>query len=68
MSTSFFVAADWLAEHIDDPQIQILDARMAPAGQEALRDMAAEYRGGHIPGAVFLISKRCLTTPARCRI
>ncbi|MDQ8600321.1 hypothetical protein, partial [Klebsiella aerogenes] len=27
MSTSFFVAADWLAEHIDDPQIQILAAR-----------------------------------------
>ena len=53
MSTSFFVAADWLAEHIDDPQIQILDARMAPAGQEARRDMAAEYRDGHIPGAVF---------------
>ncbi|HBY1353976.1 TPA: sulfurtransferase, partial [Klebsiella pneumoniae] len=22
MSTSFFVAADWLAEHIDDPEIQ----------------------------------------------
>ena len=42
MSTSFFVAADWLAEHIDDPEIQIIDARMAPAGQEALRDMAAE--------------------------
>ena len=37
MSTSFFVAADWLAEHIDDPEIQIIDARMAPAGQEALR-------------------------------
>ncbi|MGX8843179.1 hypothetical protein ACWWKA_38840, partial [Klebsiella quasipneumoniae] len=27
MSTSFFVAADWLAEHIDDPEIQIIDAR-----------------------------------------
>ncbi|MFH7094539.1 hypothetical protein ACHWI2_18380, partial [Klebsiella pneumoniae] len=25
MSTSFFVAADWLAEHIDDPEIQIID-------------------------------------------
>ncbi|WP_420371688.1 hypothetical protein, partial [Klebsiella pneumoniae] len=24
MSTSFFVAADWLAEHIDDPEIQII--------------------------------------------
>jgi len=52
MSTSFFVAADWLAEHIDDPQIQILDARMAPPGQEH-RDVAAEYRAGHLPGALF---------------
>ncbi|WP_297201193.1 3-mercaptopyruvate sulfurtransferase [uncultured Pluralibacter sp.] len=52
MSTSFFVAADWLAEHINDPQIQILDARMAPPGQND-RDIAAEYRAGHLPGAVF---------------
>ncbi|SUG87368.1 3-mercaptopyruvate sulfurtransferase [Salmonella enterica subsp. enterica] len=50
MTTAFFVAADWLAEHIDDPEIQILDARMAPPGQEH-RDMAGEYRAGHIPGA-----------------
>lgn len=53
MSTSYFVAADWLAEHLDDPQIQIIDARMAPAGQEHLRDMTAEYLSGHLPGAVF---------------
>ena len=52
MSTSFFVAADWLAEHIDDPEIQILDARMAPPGQEH-RDVATEYRAGHLPGALF---------------
>ncbi|MDM2736817.1 3-mercaptopyruvate sulfurtransferase [Citrobacter sp. Ct235] len=52
MTTAFFVAADWLAEHIDDPQIQIIDARMAPPGQED-RDVAQEYRAGHIPGAVF---------------
>ncbi|HDT4623129.1 TPA: 3-mercaptopyruvate sulfurtransferase [Klebsiella oxytoca] len=52
MSTSFFVAADWLAEHIDDPEIQIIDARMAPPGQEE-RDLNAEYQVGHIPGAVF---------------
>ncbi|WP_330983041.1 MULTISPECIES: 3-mercaptopyruvate sulfurtransferase [Enterobacterales] len=53
MSTSYFVAADWLIEHRNDPQIQVIDARMAPAGQENLRDMAAEYRAGHLPGAVF---------------
>lgn len=52
MSTSFFIAADWLAEHIDDPEIQIIDARMAPPGQED-RDVNAEYLAGHIPGAVF---------------
>ena len=52
MSTSFFVAADWLAEHIDDPEIQIIDARMAPPGQEE-SDLNAEYQAGHIPGAVF---------------
>jgi len=53
VSTSFFVASDWLAEHINDDDIQILDARMAPAGQEALRDMPAEYRAGHLPGAAY---------------
>lgn len=52
MSTSYFVAADWLAEHIDDPEVQILDARMAPPGQDD-RDIPAEYRAGHVPGAVF---------------
>lgn len=52
MSTSFFVAADWLIEHSDDPEIQLIDARMAPPGQEH-RDIKAEYRAGHLPGAVF---------------
>ena len=52
MSTSFFVAGDWLAEHLSDPEIQILDARMAPVGQED-RDMAGEYRAQHRPGALF---------------
>lgn len=52
MSTPFFVAADWLAEHINDPEIQILDARMAPAGQEHL-DISIDYRAGHIPGALW---------------
>lgn len=52
MSTSYFVAADWLIEHGDDPEVQIIDARMAPPGQEH-RDVPAEYRAGHLPGAVF---------------
>jgi len=52
MSTSFFVAGDWLAEHLSDPEIQILDARMAPPGQEQ-RDVSGEYRADHLPGALF---------------
>lgn len=52
MTIPFFITADWLAEHIDDPEIQIIDARMAPPNQEH-RDVAAEYRDGHLPGAIF---------------
>ena len=52
MSTTWCVGADWLAEHIDDPEIQIIDARMASPGQED-RNVAQEYLNGHIPGAVF---------------
>lgn len=52
MSTSYFVAGDWLAEHIFDADIQVLDARMLPPGEEH-RDIVNEYRAGHLPGAVF---------------
>lgn len=52
MTTSFFVAADWVAEHIDDPAIQIIDARMATPDQQH-RCLNTEYRAGHLPGAVF---------------
>lgn len=52
MTTTWFVAADWLAEHINDPEIQIIDARMAPPGEKE-RHVLQEYREGHIPGAVF---------------
>ncbi len=52
MSNSYFVGGDWLAERINDPMIQILDARMAPPGQEHLHDMQATFEAGHIPGAI----------------
>jgi thiosulfate/3-mercaptopyruvate sulfurtransferase len=38
MSTSYFVAADWLIEHGDDPEVQIIDARMAPPGRGIHRE------------------------------
>ncbi|AUX95514.1 3-mercaptopyruvate sulfurtransferase [Mixta gaviniae] len=53
MTSALFVTAQWLAEHQNDADLQIIDARMAPAGQEHLRDMRAEYRAGHLPNAPF---------------
>ena len=70
MSTSYFVAADWLIEHGDDPEVQIIDARMAPPGQEH-RDVPGEYRAGHLPGAVFFdieaLSDHNSPLPTCCR-
>ncbi|WP_323766111.1 3-mercaptopyruvate sulfurtransferase [Marinovum sp.] len=45
------VSTDWLAQHLKDPDLRILDAswHMPDAG----RDARAEYDAGHIPGARF---------------
>ncbi|WP_437615106.1 3-mercaptopyruvate sulfurtransferase [Erwinia sp. V71] len=53
MTTSFFVTADWLAEHMIENDVQVLDARMLPPGQEQVRDIQAEYLAGHLPDAPF---------------
>ncbi|MCG8709437.1 3-mercaptopyruvate sulfurtransferase [Brenneria sp. 4F2] len=51
-SSEPFVSAAWLAGHLKDSGITLLDARMLPPG-ETTRDIHAEYRAGHLPGAVF---------------
>jgi thiosulfate/3-mercaptopyruvate sulfurtransferase len=45
------VSTDWLAGHIKDPDLRILDASwyLPDAG----RDVRAEYKAAHIPGARF---------------
>ncbi|MEZ5913618.1 MAG: 3-mercaptopyruvate sulfurtransferase [Paracoccaceae bacterium] len=45
------VSTAWLAQHLNDPDLRILDAswHMPATG----RDAAAEYAAGHIPGARF---------------
>lgn len=47
----------WLSEHINDPQVRIIDAswHMPASG----RDANAEFLAGHIPGAVFLDIDTC---------
>ena len=45
------VSVKWLAEHLDDPRLRVVDASMYLPG--AGRDVLAEYRATHIPGVVF---------------
>ena len=45
------VSTDWLANHLKDPDLRVLDAswHLPDAGKDA----KAEYEAGHIPGARF---------------
>ena len=49
--TNPFVSTEWLAEHLTDPDVVVIDGSWyLPA---ANRDPRAEYLAGHIPGAVW---------------
>jgi thiosulfate/3-mercaptopyruvate sulfurtransferase len=45
------VSTDWLAAHLNDPDLRVLDASYYLPGMG--RDAKAEYAEGHIPGARF---------------
>jgi thiosulfate/3-mercaptopyruvate sulfurtransferase len=45
------VSTDWLAAHLNDPDLRILDASWYLPAQN--RDAQSEYRDAHIPGARF---------------
>ncbi|KKB80236.1 3-mercaptopyruvate sulfurtransferase [Devosia soli] len=46
-----FVSTEWLAAHLSDPGIAVVDASWHMPN--ASRNAQAEYLAGHIPGAVF---------------
>jgi thiosulfate/3-mercaptopyruvate sulfurtransferase len=50
-TSRWLVSTDWLAEHLSDPTVVAVDGSYFLPTQK--RDAHAEYRGGHIPGAVF---------------
>lgn len=50
-TSRFLVATDWLAERLRDPHVVAVDGSYFLPTQK--RDALAEYRAGHIPGAVF---------------
>lgn len=45
------VSTQWLAAHLGDPQLVVIDASWYLAAMQ--RDGSAEYLAGHIPGAVY---------------
>jgi thiosulfate/3-mercaptopyruvate sulfurtransferase len=51
MTSPNFVSTEWLAAHLSEPGLGLIDAswHLPPTG----RNGAAEFRVGHIPGAVF---------------
>ncbi len=51
MTGENFVTCDWLAAHLGEPEIGVVDATwcLPPTGREG----SEEFRLGHIPGAVF---------------
>lgn len=46
------VSTDWLAEHMGERDLRIVDATLFLPG--TARDPAAEFEAGHIPGAFYL--------------
>jgi thiosulfate/3-mercaptopyruvate sulfurtransferase len=47
---SYLVSTEWLAAHLDDPQVRIVDCRYYFDGRVGHE----EYAKGHIPGAIHL--------------
>jgi thiosulfate/3-mercaptopyruvate sulfurtransferase len=54
------VSVSWLQEHLNDPQVVIVDCRFALMQPEQGQEY---YREGHIPGAYYLDLNRDLSSP-----
>ncbi len=56
------VTAAWLAQHLDDPQVIVIDCRFALADPHQGRQ---QYTAGHIPGSWYLDLNRDLSSPVQ---
>lgn len=65
---SLIVSTDWLAEHLDDPNLRIVDIRghviSASEPPPHYFNHRADYMQAHIPGAVFVDWVHEITNPA----
>jgi thiosulfate/3-mercaptopyruvate sulfurtransferase len=63
--TRDFVEVDWLAEHLGDPRVRVVDARSVPHGGAVVMPSGKEqYAAAHVPGAVHLDYADDLSDPA----
>ncbi|MEM6904219.1 MAG: rhodanese-like domain-containing protein, partial [Pseudomonadota bacterium] len=51
IETQLLVEPDWLADHLSDPNIKVIDASFHLPNSG--RSVTAEFVAGHIPGAVL---------------
>jgi thiosulfate/3-mercaptopyruvate sulfurtransferase len=64
----FLVSTEWLANHLDDPNVRILDPStlLPPKPDFSLYDVVPareDFEKGHIPGAIFVDVEHELSTP-----
>jgi 3-mercaptopyruvate sulfurtransferase SseA len=61
-----FLDVAWVRDHLNDPQIRIVDARSRPHGapDPNAPTGAEQYAGGHIPGAIGLDYAHELADPS----
>ncbi len=61
MTTPLLVSTDWLAAHLNDPNIRVVDVRWYLLEKDKVG--REEYLRGHIPGAIFLDVDADLASP-----
>ncbi len=61
MSDPLLVSTEWLAQHINHPDLAIIDVRWYLFDKD--KSGYSEYQSGHVPGAVFMDIDRDLASP-----
>lgn len=61
MTTPLVISTDWLAAHLNDPQVRVADVRWFLFDKD--KTGRSEYLRGHIPGAVFFDVDTDLSAP-----
>ncbi|HSW17549.1 MAG TPA: rhodanese-like domain-containing protein, partial [Ramlibacter sp.] len=63
------VSTDWLARHLDDPQLRIFDATAhmisQPTGPSIVKSARPDWELGHIPNSAYLSMVDDLHTPGQ---